>query len=34
MVDIVAGANGKPQAVTKEKLRDMVGDVYADQCKM
>ncbi len=34
MVDIVAGANGKPEAVTKDKLRDDVGDVYAADCKM
>lgn len=34
MVDIVAGADGKPTAVTKEKLREAVGDIYADQCKM
>lgn len=34
MVDIVAGAGGKPTAVTGDLLREMVGDVYADQCKM
>ncbi|RID90991.1 ABC transporter substrate-binding protein [Gemmobacter lutimaris] len=34
MVDIVAGSDGKPVWVTKEKLRDDVGDVYAAECKM
>lgn len=34
MVDIVAGPDGKPMWVTKEKLRDDVGDVYAAECKM
>jgi branched-chain amino acid transport system substrate-binding protein len=34
LIEIVADANGKPQIVTREKLRDDVGDSYADQCKM
>ncbi|MFN3936553.1 MAG: ABC transporter substrate-binding protein [Gemmobacter sp.] len=34
MTEIVAGEDGKPVAVTQELLREMVGDVYADQCKM
>jgi branched-chain amino acid transport system substrate-binding protein len=34
MVDIVAGADGKPVAVTRELLRDDAGDIYAAACKM
>lgn len=34
MVDIVAGDGGKPKAVTGPLLREMVGDIYAEQCKM
>ncbi|QYK41542.1 MAG: ABC transporter substrate-binding protein [Paracoccaceae bacterium] len=34
MVDIVAGEGGKPVARTGEQLRDNVGDIYADACKM
>ena len=34
MVEIVADAAGKPVAVTRDKLLDDRGDVYADQCKM
>lgn len=34
MVDIVAGDGGKPKAVTGPLLREMVGDIYADKCKM
>ncbi|ADZ70292.1 ABC transporter substrate-binding protein [Polymorphum gilvum] len=34
LLDIVAGPDGKPMAVTKEKLLDDYGDAYADQCKM
>ena len=34
MVDIVAGPDGKPVPVTKEKLLEGIGDVYADQCQM
>lgn len=34
MVDIVADANGKPTPVTGMQLRDNVGDIYAEQCKM
>lgn len=33
-VNIVAGPDGKPMAVTGDKIRDMVGDVYAAECKM
>jgi len=32
--EVVAGADGKPMLVTREKLREAVGDAYADQCKM
>lgn len=34
MVDIVAGPDGYPVWVTKEKIRDDVGDAYAAECKM
>lgn len=34
MTEIVADADGKPVAVTGEKLLEARGDVYADQCKM
>lgn len=34
MTEIVAGDGGKPVAVTREKLREQVGDVYAAECKM
>ena len=34
LLDIVAGADGKPKAVTKDKLLEDYGDAYADQCKM
>ncbi|MDZ4095268.1 MAG: ABC transporter substrate-binding protein [Paracoccaceae bacterium] len=34
LMDIVAGADGKPVAVTKQKLLDDYGDAYAAQCKM
>ncbi len=34
LIEIVADANGKPQIVTREQLRDDVGDSYAAQCKM
>jgi branched-chain amino acid transport system substrate-binding protein len=34
MVEIVADANGKPFAATREKLLENRGDVYADKCKM
>ena len=32
--EVVAGADGKPMLVTREKLREAVGDAYASQCKM
>lgn len=34
MTEVVAGANGKPEVVTLEKLRENVGDIYAADCKM
>lgn len=34
ILDIVAGADGKPSAVTRELLLEDYGDAYADQCKM
>jgi branched-chain amino acid transport system substrate-binding protein len=34
LTEIVAGEGGKPVAVTREKLREQVGDVYAAECKM
>ncbi|MFV0490238.1 MAG: ABC transporter substrate-binding protein [Pseudorhodobacter sp.] len=34
MVDIVEGPDGYPVWVTKEQIRDDVGDVYAAECKM
>lgn len=34
MTEIVLGEDGKPVAVTKGKLREAVGDVYAADCKM
>lgn len=34
LVEVVKGEDGKPIARSKEKIREMVGDVYADQCKM
>lgn len=34
MTEIVAGPDGKPVAVTGDKLRDDVGDIYAANCKM
>lgn len=34
LLDIIAGPDGKPVAVTREKLLDDYGDAYADQCKM
>ncbi|ALV29421.1 ABC transporter substrate-binding protein [Pannonibacter sp. Q-1] len=34
LLDIVAGPDGKPVAVTKDKLLEDYGDAYADQCKM
>lgn len=33
-LDIVAGEDGKPMAVTKEVLLENYGDSYADQCEM
>ncbi|SDI36290.1 ABC transporter substrate-binding protein [Lutimaribacter saemankumensis] len=33
-LDIVAGDDGKPVAVTKEVLLENYGDSYADQCEM
>lgn len=33
-LDIVAGADGKPVAHTKELLLENYGDAYADQCEM
>lgn len=32
--EVVAGADGKPMLMTREKLREAVGDAYASQCKM
>lgn len=32
--EVVAGPDGKPQLVTREKLREAVGDTFASQCKM
>lgn len=34
LLGIVAGDDGKPVAVTREKLLENYGDAYADQCKM
>ncbi|MDR5653591.1 ABC transporter substrate-binding protein [Ruixingdingia sedimenti] len=34
VLDIVKGEDGKPAAVTREKLIEGYGDAYADQCKM
>ncbi|MFN3642803.1 MAG: ABC transporter substrate-binding protein [Gemmobacter sp.] len=34
LIEIVAGEGGKPVPVTREKLREAVGDSYADACKM
>jgi branched-chain amino acid transport system substrate-binding protein len=34
LVEVVAGPDGKPVAETREKLRDMVGDVHAAQCNL
>ncbi len=34
MTEVVADANGDPKMVTKEKIREAVGDVYAAECKM
>lgn len=34
ILDIVAGADGKPMAVTKAKLLEDYGDAYAADCKM
>ena len=34
LIEIVADASGKPQIVTREKLREQVGDSYAALCKM
>ncbi|MDT8857941.1 ABC transporter substrate-binding protein [Paracoccaceae bacterium Fryx2] len=34
LLDIVAGPDGKPMAVTKEKLLEDYGDAYAADCKM
>jgi len=34
MTEIVAGDDGGPKIVTKKKIREQVGDVYAVNCKM
>jgi branched-chain amino acid transport system substrate-binding protein len=34
LTEVVAGANGKPEIKTLEKLRENVGDIYAAECKM
>lgn len=34
MTEIVAGPDGAPKIVTKKKIREKVGDVYAAECKM
>jgi len=34
LIEIVAGDDGRPTTVTRQQLREMVGDVYADQCRM
>ncbi|EKD61250.1 MAG: hypothetical protein ACD_54C00329G0002 [uncultured bacterium] len=34
MTEIVADEAGNPKIVTKEKIREAVGDVYAADCKM
>ncbi len=34
LVEVVADENGAPVAVTRERLREMVGDVHAEQCNM
>jgi len=34
MTEIVADEAGNPKIVTKEKIREAVGDVYAGDCKM
>jgi branched-chain amino acid transport system substrate-binding protein len=33
-IEVIAGENGQPVAVTRERLREMVGDVHAAQCNM
>ncbi len=34
MTEVVADENGGPKMVTKEKIREAVGDVFAAECKM
>jgi branched-chain amino acid transport system substrate-binding protein len=34
LTEIVAGPDGGPKIVTKKKIREQVGDVYAKDCKM
>ena len=34
MTAIEADADGNPMIVTKDKIREAVGDVYAPECKM
>lgn len=34
LTEVVAGAGGKPEVKTLEKLRENVGDIYAAECKM
>lgn len=34
LTEVVAGADGKPEIVTRETLREAVGDIYAADCKM
>lgn len=34
MTEIVAGPDGNPQVVTREKILESTGDVYAADCKM
>jgi branched-chain amino acid transport system substrate-binding protein len=34
LTEVVAGADGKPEIKTVEKLREAAGDIYAAECKM
>lgn len=34
LIEVVEGPDGRPITVTRDKLRDMVGDVYAADCRM